>query len=74
MLQISQVIFSRTINNFMLIGRGLHKVTQLAEEYKITSKMGKLIEKKPNTTHTPGQTMKTILKDFSKIFGYTLFN
>lgn len=48
----------------MQIGRGFAKLFQVAQEYKITDKLGKLIEKGANATHKPYKTMKTIFKGF----------
>lgn len=48
----------------MQIGRGFAKLFQVAQEYKITYKLGKIIEKGANATHKPYKTMKTIFKGF----------
>jgi len=59
----------------MQIGMGFAKLFQVAQEYKITDKLGKIIEKRANATHKPYKTMKTIFKGFiqnARIYHFNL--
>jgi hypothetical protein len=44
--------------------RGWDKILYFAKKFNIFLKLSGIFSKKPNATHEPGQTMKTMFKGF----------